>query len=438
LELDRSLEAASAAGGIPRTASFWRVFLMVAGLTVFGSLSIDAYLPAWPELSADFHASASEVGLTLTTFFLGFATGHLVIGPVSDILGRRRPLLTAIAFYVVVSLACALAPDVEGLMALRFLQGLFGSAGIVLARAVIRDHYSGVRAARLLSLLLIVGGTMPILAPVLGGQILRFSSWRGIFVMLAVITSAMWLKTYLSLRESLPPERRHGGGFRALPPAARILVRDRAFVGYAVAFGFNQGAVFAYVAGSTFVLQEIYGLSPQQFSAVFAANAGCQILLAQINVVLIGRFPLRRMVGIGNAIALVGALSLLAVVLKGGLGLAAFLPCLALVFTPMGFIGANSMALAMTDHPQIAGTASAFIGVIGFTLGSVAAPLVGIAGEHSALPLVIVIAFFQTTSFCAFRILTRPPRPAQVAEAVPEPHVGQACISPTCSGGLAG
>ncbi|HEY7381407.1 MAG TPA: multidrug effflux MFS transporter [Gaiella sp.] len=397
--------------------SLRQVFVMVAGLTVFGSLSIDAYLPAWPELTEDFGASASQVQLTLTAFFVGFAVGHLVIGPISDILGRRRPLLVGITLYALASLGCALAPSVQALVGFRFLQGLFGAAGIVLARAVIRDYYSGVKAAKLLSFLMIIGGLTPILAPLLGGQILRFTSWRGIFVALAIITGLMFVKTAVSLRESLPPERRHGGGFRGLRPAVGLLVHDRVFVGYALALGCNQAAVFSYVAGSTFVLQEVYGLSAQAFSVAFAANALCQVIVAQTNGILIGRVPLRRMVGIGNAVALAGGLALLVVVLHGGLGLVAILPCMALVFTPMGLIGANSMALAMADYPQVAGTASALVGVVGFTMGSLAAPLVGIAGTDTAVPMAVLIAAFQFLSFCAFRILTRP---APAGQAEPE------------------
>jgi DHA1 family bicyclomycin/chloramphenicol resistance-like MFS transporter len=333
-----------------------------------------------------------------------------VIGPISDVVGRRRPLLAGIAFYVASSLACAFAPSIHALAGLRFLQGLSGAAGIVLARAVIRDHYSGVRAAKLLSLLMIIGGLMPILAPLLGGQILRFTSWRGIFIALAVITSAMFVKTAVSLRESHPPEKRGGGGFRELRPGAKLLVHDRVFVGYALALGCNQAAVFAYVAGSTFVLQEIYGLTAQQFSLVFALNALCQVLLAQVNILFIGRVPLRRMVSIGNAVALAGGIGLLVAVLNGGFGLGLWLvlPFLALVFTPMGLIGANSQSLAMADHPRVAGTASALVGVVGFTMGSLAAPLDGVAGEHTAVPMAILIATFQLISFSAFRILTRP------------------------------
>jgi MFS transporter, DHA1 family, multidrug resistance protein len=400
---------------------------MVAGLTVFGSLSIDAYLPAWPQLTDDYSASASQVQLTLTAFFVGFAIGHLVIGPISDIVGRRRPLLIGIALYALASVACAFAPSVEVLTALRFLQGLFGAAGIVLARAVIRDHYSGVKAAKLLSLLMIIGGLTPILAPLLGGQILRFTSWRGIFVALAVISVLMFVKTALSLRESLPPERRHGGGFKGLGPAVRVLTGDRVFMGYAVALGCNQAAVFSYVAGSTFVLQEVYGLSPQAFSVAFAANALCQVIVAQTNGILIDRVPLRRMVAIGNAVALAGGVALLVVVL-GGLGLFAVIPCMALVFTPMGLIGANSMALAMADYPKVAGTASALVGVVGFTMGSLAAPLVGIAGTDTAVPMAVLIATFQFLSFCAFRILTRP-HPVvreEPQDAGPQPAAGGA------------
>ncbi len=390
------------------TSSFRQVFVMVAGLTVFGAISIDMYLPAFPQLADDFGATASQVQLTLTAFFVGFAAGQLVAGPISDVIGRRRPLLAGIAGYVAASVACAFAGSIEALVALRSLQGFFGAAGVVLARAIVRDFFSGVLAAKLLSRLMIIAGVSPILAPLIGGAILRVVSWRGIFVALSVIGVALLVKAARGLRESLPPERRRGGGLRMLGSGARILLSDRVFLGYGLGTGCNSAALFAFIAGASFCLQDIYGLSPAQFSLAFAAIVCLFVGIAQVNAAMVGRVPLRRMLGIGNAVAFAASAAFLATVLIGGLGLAVFMVCAMLLVAPVGVISSNALALAMTDYPELAGTASALIGVIGFASGAIAAPIVGIAGRHTAVPMALTIFVLEASAFFALTLLARP------------------------------
>jgi DHA1 family bicyclomycin/chloramphenicol resistance-like MFS transporter len=363
----------------PRELTF---VLVLGALSAFGPLSLDMYLPAFPALAADLGSSASQVQLTITTCLVGLAVGQLIAGPLSDRFGRKRPLLIGVAAYALASVLCALAPDVWTLNGMRAVQGLAGSAGIVIARAVVRDLHSGPDLARFFALLMLVNGLAPILAPVVGAQVLRVTSWRGVFVVLAVIGVLIWLAVLLALPESLPPERRQGGGIVGTLGTFGTLLRDRAFVGYTLSSGFVLGAMFAYIAGSSFVLQQVYGLSAQQFAVVFGSNAAGLILASQVSAVLVRRVPSRTLLAVGTALATTGGLALLACVLAGS-GLVGILPSLFLMVSSVGLVGPNAAALALADHPRQAGSASALLGLGQYVLGGLVAPLVGVAGETS-------------------------------------------------------
>jgi DHA1 family bicyclomycin/chloramphenicol resistance-like MFS transporter len=369
-----------------------RLFVLLGGLTAFGPLSIDMYLPALPAIGRDLAASESVIQLTLTACLIGLAIGQVVAGPVSDALGRRRPLLIGVAGYVVASLLCALAPTAAILVALRLLQGLTGAAGIVIARAIVRDLYSGSAAARYFSRLILIFGIAPILAPVLGAQILRFTSWHGIFLALALVTALLWLGAALALPETLSLERRRSGGLSDTVKTFRRLAADTPFLGYAVSGGLAFGAMFAYIAGSPFVLQSIYHVSPQTFSLIFGLNALGFVITSQINGSLVSRIPPARLLTVGVTVAGVAGLALLAVILVGGLGLAPVLLPLFVLVSSIGFVVPNAVALALSRHPEAAGTGSALLGVIQSGIGAAGAPLVGIAGTTTALPMAAVIA----------------------------------------------
>ena len=238
-------------------------------LTMFGPLSLDLYLPALPQLADDLGVSASAAQLSITACLVGLAVGQLVAGPLSDRLGRRRPLMLGLLAYLLASVACALAPSVTVLVVLRLIQGLAGAAGIVISRAIARDLYSGRELMIFFSRLLLIAGLAPVIAPILGGQLSRIMSWRGIFGVLAVFGAALLLAGWFGLRETLPPERRIVGRFRRTLHGYNTLVHDRFFVGCALSSGLAGASMFAYIAGSTFVLQRIYGMSPQGFSLVF-------------------------------------------------------------------------------------------------------------------------------------------------------------------------
>ena len=249
-----------------------RTVVVLGMLSTFGPLSLDLYLPALPELADDLDASASAAQLSITACLVGLAVGQLVAGPLSDRLGRRRPLIVGLVGFLLASVACALAPSAAILVLLRFIQGLAGAAGLVISRAIARDLYSGRALMIFFSRLILVAGLAPVIAPILGGQLSRIMSWRGIFGVLAGFGAVLLLAGWLGLKETLPPERRIVGGFSKTLHGYNTLLHDRFFVGCALSSGLAGASMFAYISGSTFVLQRIYGMSPQGFSFVFGCN----------------------------------------------------------------------------------------------------------------------------------------------------------------------
>ena len=383
------------------------VFVLGA-LSAFGPLSMDLYLPGLPGLADDLGASASAAQLTLTACLLGLATGQLLSGPWSDAVGRRRPLAIGCGAYVAASLACAVAPSILTLIGLRFVQGTAGAAGIVVSRAVVRDLRSGAAAARLFAGLLLVNSLAPILAPVLGGQLLRHTDWRGLFVVLALIGALILAATLLVVPESHPAALRRAGGLATTLRVFRTLLGERRFVGCTLASGLAFAAMFAYIAGSPFVLQHIYSLSQAQFSAVFAANATGIIVAGQAGSWLIPRIGPRRVLGTGLGMGATGGVALLAVVLLGGIGLVGILPALFLVVSSIGLVFPSGTAIALEGRPATAGSASALLGLAQFAVGAASAPLVGVAGTDTAVPMAIVIVTCSLGALVAFWLLVRP------------------------------
>src|SRR6476660_8541428 len=299
--------------------------LLLGGFTAFGPLSMDLYLPAFPELAADLNASQAAVQLTLTADVIGLVVGQLVLGPLSDARGRRRLLIGSTLVCAIASVLCALAPSVGWLTVWRFLQGASGGGGIVLARAVAADVASGVAAARLFSLFMTVSSVAPIAAPVLGGALLAATgSWRPMFWVLAGTSLVLALAAVRVIPETLAPEDRHRGGLRATGRAFADLARDREFAGYALTVALAYASLFGYLAASSFVLQDLYGLSATQFSLAFALNAAGSIALGLLNARLVQRYAVRRILVAGLVASTVAAALLIGAVL-GGWGLVAVL-----------------------------------------------------------------------------------------------------------------
>ena len=383
-------------------------FVVLGLLSTFGPISLDLYLPALPQLAAELAASTSAAQLTITACLIGLAVGQVIAGPLSDRFGRRRPLLVGLVAYALASLACAFAWSVTVLLVLRLVQGLAGAAGIVIARAVARDLYEGRRLVVFFSRLVLVSGLAPVIAPVLGGQLNRVMTWRGIFGVLAAIGVVLVLAGLLGLKESLPPERRHTGGLGETLRGFGVLVRDRFFVGVALAGGLAGASMFAYIAGGTFVLQRIYGLSPQGFSLAFGLNSIGIMAAAQLSGRLTRRRSPVRVLAIGLAVNLLGALCLAATVLLA-LGLPFVLGSLFVMVSAIGMILPTATALGLSNYPERAGTASALLGLLQYLVGGLAAPLVGLAGEDTAVPLGLVAGSASASACLVFAVLVVPP-----------------------------
>jgi DHA1 family bicyclomycin/chloramphenicol resistance-like MFS transporter len=398
--------AARAATGIPTPL----LLVLLGSLSAVGAFSLDMYLPALPRLSRDFGVDDSLAQLTLTGCLIGIAVGQLVAGPVSDVLGRRRPLAFGIVLFTVTSVACALAPSIPVLLALRVLQGLGGACGMVIGRAVVRDLFSGADAARLYSRLMLVVGVSPVLAPLAGSLVLQLTSWRGIFVVLAAFGLALLVVAVSFLDETNPPARRHRGGLRQTVGGFRTLLGDRRFVAHALGLGLSTGAVFAYLAGSPFVIQDVYGASPQLYGVLFGVNAVGLVVGSQLNARLVATVGTERLLRRGNVGMVVAAAGLLAVTPFRGLGLVSIVVPLVILLTSMGFVAANATALGLAVHPEIAGSASALLGLVQFGVGAGIAPLVGLAGDDTAVPLAVVIAALAVISPLLQAALTRSPR----------------------------
>jgi MFS transporter, DHA1 family, multidrug resistance protein len=384
-----------------------RTVVVLGGLTMFGPLSLDLYLPALPQLADDLNASASAAQLSITACLIGLAVGQLVAGPLSDRLGRKRPLMIGLVAYLLASVACALAPSVTVLIVLRLIQGLGGAAGIVISRAIARDLYSGSALMIFFSRLLLVAGLAPVLAPILGGQLSRIMSWRGIFGVLAGFGAVLLLAGWFGLKETLPPERRVVGGFRRTLQGYHRLLHDRFFVGCALSSGLAGATLFAYIAGSTFVLQKIYGMSPQGFSFVFGGISLGLVAAAQAGARIALVWPLTRVLALGLIINLLGAASLLVTVISG-LPMGVLIGALVVMVCAVGLIFPTANALAMADYPDLAGTASSLQGLSQFLFGAMAAPIVGIAGDQTALPLGIVTSAASVCAMASFVSLVMP------------------------------
>lgn len=365
--------------------------LILGSLTALAPLSIDMYLPALPKLADDLQTSTSLAQLSLTSCLFGLAMGQLFAGPLSDSTGRRRPLIAGLVLYAVASFLCAIAPSVWLLVILRFIQGASGAAGIVIARAIVRDMYSGTAMTKFFATLMLVNGVAPILAPVSGGQLLRVTDWHGVFVVLGLLGVAMLLAVVFGLPESLPVERRLTGGIKKTLSTMGGLLTNRVFMGYAWSQGLVTAAMFAYISGSPFVLQNLFGVSPQMFSVLFAINGIGIILAGQISARLSVRLGERKVLISGLSYAALGGLALLLMILTGA-GLVAVMISLFIIVSSVGIVGPASTSLAMQDQGRSAGSAAALIGVPQLIAGALVAPLVGLGGSDTATPMGIVIA----------------------------------------------
>ncbi|MBC3992482.1 multidrug effflux MFS transporter [Streptomyces sp. AC563] len=399
---ERATNSASLATGTVR------LVIVLGGLSAISPFATDMYAPGFPEIVTSFGTSGTAVQLSLTACLIGLAVGQVVLGPVSDALGRRRLLLAGSGAFAGLSLVCALAPSIAVFEVARLLQGVAGSAGLVIGRAVISDRYAGARAARQLSTLSVIGMTAPVLAPVAGGLLLGVGSWRLVFVALAgaglLLVAAVWAW----VPESLPVERRRRGGVRTVLAAMGPLVRRRALVGNLLVVGCALGALFAYITGSPFVFQDGYGLSPTAYGLVFATNAVGTVLAGVVFGALAGRVRLGTLLLGGVAATVVCALTLVVLLGTGGGAFGATWACLFGLTFGFGLVLPASTTLVLALGSDAPGAASGMLGGAQFVLGAAAAPLPGALGRTTALSMACVVLACVLLSALALVALAQP------------------------------
>ncbi|MCY8029915.1 Bcr/CflA family multidrug efflux MFS transporter [Bacillus inaquosorum] len=376
-------------------------------LAILGPLNIDMYLPSFPEIADDLSASASLVQLSLTACLVGLTIGQLIVGPVSDAQGRRKPLLICIFLFALSSLFCALSPNITTLVAARFLQGFTASAGLVLSRAIVRDVFSGRELSKFFSLLMVITAVAPMVAPMTGGAILLlpFATWHTIFHVLTIIGFLLVLLIALRLKETLPPEKRIPSSIGTSVKTMGSLLKDRSFMGYALTVGFIHGGSFAYVSGTPFVYQDIYGVSPQVFSILFGIN-GLAIISGSF---IIGRFGgiihEKNLLRMAVITAMIATAVLLTMTMIHG-PLATLVISIFIYMITIGMVLTSTFTLAMEEQGHRAGSASALLGMLPLLLGSIVSPLVGI-NETTAIPMGAIMFVTAVIGSLAFFGLTK-------------------------------
>lgn len=369
----------------------FRTILILGALSAFGPLAIDFYLPAFPAMALAFGTDEKHVQLTLAAYFLGLSIGQLAYGPVADRFGRRMPLLIGVGLFTAASLACAFAPSLEWLIGARFIQALGGCAGMVISRAVVSDKCDAVGSAKVFSQLMLVMGLAPILAPMLGGLLVNTTGWQSIFLALTGFSALAGLAVALGLPESMPAHLPRQPLAGALRQYARLL-KDPVYLGHALTGGIAIAGMFSYIAGSPFIFIKLYGVPAEHFGWFFGANAAGFILVAQVNARLLAKrgpaFLLTRTVWI----YLGAGLALLAV---SALHTAQLWPLLIPLFVCIASLGCilpNASACAMNGQGARAGSASAMLGCLQFSVAAGAAALVGVLHDGSAMPMAMVIS----------------------------------------------
>lgn len=381
-----------------------RLVLILGALTAFSSMSIDMYLPAFPQIARDLGVSLGTVQLSISAFLFGSAAGQLFYGPLADRWGRRTPLLAGLTLYVAASFGCATVHTGEGLLFWRVVMAVGGGAGMVISRAVVRDLYDTAEAARMFSLLMLVMGAAPILAPMAGGQLLLVTGWRGIFHFLGIFGILSLAAATAFLPESLPPERRSRRGAAEMAAVYGHLLRNRRYLCYAIALGCIAGVNFSYISGAPFIFIELNGISPQHFGLFFGANAFGLIGASQVNRRLLRRFSAQRILNAAFTVNGTAAILLTAAGFTGigGFPLQAFLLFICLGAT--GLLYPNVTALALAPFDKAAGSASALLGTIQYSLGATAGALVGTLHNGTAMPMTATMAACGLVGWWATRV----------------------------------
>jgi len=384
------------------------VYVLVLGaLTALGPFTIDLYLPAFPVIEADLDVQAAVIQLTLTATTLGFALGQLLVGPWSDRVGRRMPLIIATSVHVVASLGVVLAPGIEWLFVFRVLQGAGAAAGGVVASAIVRDLFGGLPLVRMLSRLALVNGLAPILAPLIGSQLLLVMPWRGIFVFLAAYGVIVLLAATLFIVETLPSARRVDLGHSTTRERYKSLFSDRIFVGVAVIAGMTFAGLFAYLSSSSFLFQQVYGLDAQQFGWLFAVNSIGVVVGVQASSFL-ARFIGPQWIIAGAITVLLLSAVTIVVLDASGAGLVGILVPLWFFILACGFTFPATQVLALANHGSEAGTAASLLGALNFGLAGLISPIVGLFGIENAIPMGAIMGCTALVSLVVLWTVVRP------------------------------
>jgi len=398
---------------VSRSATPLRLVVLLGLLNAAAPLSTTMYVPAMPGMATDLSAGAAALQATISGLTLGLAAGHLVVGPLSDRFGRKRPLLVALVSYVLACVGCATAPSVEVLIAARVLQGVAGAGGIVVGRAIVRDLHEGATALRLFALMVAVTSVTPVVSPLLGGQVLLLGSWRDIFLVQGLVGASLAAATALLVPETLPPARRRPETPWAVTRAAAALLRGRVVLGFSLTCGLVYGGMLAAMGGATFALQRVYGVSEELASVLLAGAAATMLLASRINTRLAPLHGPERMLRLGVAATVAGGLLTLATVLAG-LGVVVFVPAVALSFSAHALSLPNATALVLAEKPDALGSASAALGVTQYALAAAAAPLGGLVGGGTAVPMAVEITALGVAAYAASAMALRARRPAAV------------------------
>ena len=374
------------------TPSRARMIVVLGVMVALGPLTIDMYLPALPKIADELSVSSSVVQLTLTGTLAGLALGQLIVGPLSDSLGRRRPLMAGIVLHMLASVICMLAPNLVVLGLARVLQGIGAAAAMVVAIAVVGDLFAESAAATVLSRLMLVLGVAPVLAPSLGAAVLLHASWHWVFTALVVLAGALLLVAALALPETLPASHRRPLRVRGIAATYVELLRDARFVILVLVAALGMSGLFAYIAGASFVLQGRFGLDQQAFALVFGAGAVALIGATQFNVVLLKRFAPQSIVLWALVAALLSGAVFVGLSTAHVGGLAGFVVPVWAILAAMGFVIPNAPAVALSRHTDAAGTAAALLGAAQFGLGAAVAPLVGVLGNDELALAVVMTA----------------------------------------------
>ena len=391
----------------PRGADYLRIVGILGALTAMGPLAIDMYLPALPSIARDLQASPVLVQASLAAYFIGIAMGQAMYGPFSDRWGRKPALYLGLSVFTLSSVACALTAQVELLIACRFLQALGGCAPLVVPRAVVRDHFDQQDSVRALSLLILVMGLAPILAPLIGGQLLLAWGWRAIFWLLAGYGAISLTVVSLLLPESLPVHARRSQPIRVVLSTYARLLGNRAFMGWVLSGGMIFSGLLAYISGSSFVFIELFKIRPERFGFFFGANAVGLIAASQVNGWLARRYSPKQVVHTVMPIAAIAGVALVTAVSTGFAGFLGLLVPLFCFVACLGFVMPSTTALAMAPHGAVAGSASALLGTVQFTMGATSGALVGVLSNGTAVPFGAVIACCGVGGLVVLRTLAR-------------------------------